>query len=140
TLPHFSGDEPTRKAVAAYQAVAAREKHPAPFAERQRLLGHLGCVRCHPRDSDRPSPLEAVGSTLGGSLLERVPCQRAPRLTRPHQKYTRAHLLAVVREGVSGLRPAHYTYRMPAFGPDADAAVQALAEGDRRLPARPGPP
>ena len=35
------------------------------------------------------------------------------RQAHEHQKYTRAHLLAAVREGISGLRPASYSYRMP---------------------------
>src|SRR5262249_49510790 len=64
----------------------------------------------------------------------RLPFQRTPRLNDPHQKYTRAHLVAAVREGVSGLRAERYTYRMPAFGTDADMLVQALAEGDGELP------
>src|SRR5207244_3738167 len=95
---------------------------------------------CHQRDSDRPSPLERAGSTLGASLLMGSPYQRAPRLTDPHQKYTRSALLAAVRDGVTGLRPPRYTYRMPAFGHDADAVVQALAEADGELPDGPEPP
>jgi hypothetical protein len=138
-LPRFRVDGPTRKAIAAYQAVAVRETHSSPFANRQRLLDHLGCVRCHQRDSDRPSPLEAIGSTLGGAWLEYLPFQRTPRLTYPHQKYQRQHLLTAVREGVTGLRPARYSYRMPSFGHDAEAVVQALAEGDGDLPAGPEP-
>ncbi len=90
TLPRFSVDAPTRKALAAYRTVAVREKHPSPFASRQRLLDHLGCVRCHQRDSDRPPPIEAIGSTLGGGWLTYVPFQRTPRLTYPQQKFTRA--------------------------------------------------
>src|SRR5262249_15112525 len=66
TLPRFTVDEPTRRAVAAYRAVASREKYPSPFASRQRLLAHLGCAHCHQRDGDRPPPIEAIGSTLGG--------------------------------------------------------------------------
>src|SRR5262249_22223530 len=72
--------------------------------------------------------------------LQYVQSQRTPRLTYPHQKYTRSHLLAAVREGVSGLRPGQYTYRMPAFGRDAETIVQALAEGDGELPDAPDPP
>jgi glucose/arabinose dehydrogenase/cytochrome c551/c552 len=140
SVPRFTVDTATREAIAAYQAVATQEKHPSPFAARQRLIAHLGCVRCHQRDSDRPPPIEAIGSTLGSAWLQEIPFQRTPRLTYPHQKYTRQHLLATVREGVTGLRPARYTYRMPAFGHDADAIVQALAEGDGDLPAGPEPP
>jgi glucose/arabinose dehydrogenase len=137
SFPRFNLDAAARKALGAYLAVAGREQHPSPFADRQRLLDHLGCVRCHQRDSDRPSPLEAIGSTLGGAWLQFVPFQRTPRLTYPHQKYTRSHLLAAVRDGVTGLRPDRYSYRMPAFGNDAGAAVQALAEADGELLAGP---
>ncbi len=140
SLPHFKTDELTRKAIAAYQAVAAREKHLSPFASRQRLIDHLGCVRCHQRDSDRPPAIEAVGSTLGSAWLQNVPPQRTPRLTNPHQKYTRSHLLTAVREGVAGLRQAGYSYRMPAFGSNAETILQALAEGDGELPIAPDPP
>jgi glucose/arabinose dehydrogenase len=140
TLPRFRVDDATKKAIAAYRAVAVRDRHPSPFASRQRLLNHLGCVRCHQRDSDRSPPIEAIGSTLGGAWLQELPFQRTPRLTYPHQKYERAHLLAAVREGVTGLRPARYSYRMPSFGHDAEAVVQALAEGDGDLPAGPEPP
>lgn len=137
STPRYTVDARTREAVAAYQAVAAREKHPSPFAARQRLIAHLGCVRCHQRDSDRPPPIETIGSTLGSAWVQEIPFQRTPRLSYPHQKFTRQHLLAAVRESVTGLRPARYTYRMPAFGHDANAVVQALAEGDGDLPASP---
>jgi glucose/arabinose dehydrogenase/mono/diheme cytochrome c family protein len=140
TLPRFAIDAPTRKAIAAYQKVAGFERHPSPFDARQRQLERAGCVRCHPRDTDRAPPIEQVGSTLGGGFLVEVPFQRTPRLSHPHQKYTRAHLLAVVRDGISGLRPASYSYRMPAFGHDAEALVQALAEGDGELTAGMDPP
>lgn len=137
--PRFQLDPPTRKAIAAYLQVAAKENHPAPFAARQRLIEHLGCLRCHQRDSERPPPLEAIGSTLGGAWLQEVPFQRTPRLYFPHQKYTRSYLVSAIREGVSGLRPARYSYRMPAFGDHAEAVVQALAEADGDMPAGPEP-
>jgi glucose/arabinose dehydrogenase/cytochrome c551/c552 len=142
TLPRFTLDRPTSESIKAYRAVAAREKHPSAYVSRQRLVDHLGCVRCHQRDSDRPSPLETAGSTLGSSMLMVIPYQRAPRLTDPHQKYTRSALLAAVRDGVVGLRPPppRYTYRMPAYGHDAEAVVQALAEADGELPDAPEPP
>jgi mono/diheme cytochrome c family protein/glucose/arabinose dehydrogenase/cytochrome c551/c552 len=140
TLPRFTVDSTTRKAIAAYRTLASRERHPSPFEGRQRQLERAGCLRCHQRDTDRAPPIEQVGSTLGGSLLEQVPFQRTPRLTYPHQKYTQAHLLAAVREGISGLRPASYSYRMPAFGHDAEALVQALAEGDGELTPASDPP
>ena len=122
------------RATGFYRRVAADEKHPSPFAERQQRLERAGCVRCHQRDSDRQSPIEEIGSTLGGAFLQETPFLRTPRLTNPHQKFTRGHLAASVREGVSGLRGARYTYRMPAFGADADVLLQALAEADGELP------
>ncbi len=130
TLPRFAMDSQTHKALTAYRTVASRERYLSRFEARQHQLERAGCLRCHQRDTDRAPPIEQVGSTLGGGFLVEVPFQRTPRLTHPHQKYTRAHLLSVVREGISGLRPASYTYRMPAFGHDAEALVQALAEGD----------
>lgn len=133
-------DEQTRKALAAYRVVAAQEKHPSPFESRRRQVDRAGCVRCHQRDSDRPPVIEEVGSTLGGAYLQYLPYQRTPRLTNVHQKYTRTYLATAVREGVSGLRPARYTYRMPAFGHDAEALLHALAEGDGELPAGSDPP
>jgi hypothetical protein len=72
--------------------------------------------------------------TLGGSGLETVPFQRAPRLTNPHQKFTRAHLRAAVRDGVRGLRAPRYTYVMPDYGALASELVRALAEADGELP------
>jgi hypothetical protein len=35
-----------------YLQVAASEKYPSPFAERQRRLERAGCAKCHQRDSD----------------------------------------------------------------------------------------
>jgi hypothetical protein len=130
----------TRKAVEAYLAVAGSEKHPSPFADRQHRLARAGCVRCHQRDSDRPPPIEEVGGTLGGAFLQELPFLRTPRLTNPHQKFTRTYLASAVREGVSGLRWPRYSYRMPAFGPAADDLVLALAEADGELPTEPDPP
>src|SRR5262249_8177076 len=93
-----------------------------------------GCVRCHQRDTDRPPPIEEAGSTLGGAFLEDLPFQRTPRLTNLHQKYVRSYLVSTVREGVTGVRSGRYSYRMPAFGADADTLVQALADADGELP------
>jgi cytochrome c551/c552 len=116
-----------------YIQVAAKEKHPSPFAERQRRLARAGCVRCHQRDTDRAPPIEEIGSTLGGAFLQEIPYLRTPRLTNAHQKYTRAHLAASVREGVAPLRTPRFTYRMPVFGADADVLLQAIAEADGEL-------
>jgi cytochrome c551/c552 len=124
----------TQKLIAPYLAVAASEKHPSAFAERQQRLQRAGCVKCHQRDSDRSSPLEEISSTIGGAYLQEIPYQRAPRLTNPHQKFTRTHLASAVRESVSGLRDPRYSFRMPAFGTDAAVFLQALAEADGELP------
>ena len=53
------------------------------FPARQRHLERAGCVRCHPRDTDRPAPLEAASSKLGGAYLQSIPFQRTPRLLKP---------------------------------------------------------
>jgi mono/diheme cytochrome c family protein len=119
---------------------APKEHSPSPFVERQRKLERAGCVRCHQRDTNRPPPIEEAGATLGGAFLQEVPFQRTPRLTNPYQKYTRSYLATTVREGATGLRTGRYTYRMPSFGADADALVQALAEADGELPAASDPP
>jgi hypothetical protein len=92
-------------------------------------------VRCHIRDSDRPPPIEQVGSTLGSSGLEMVPYQRTPRLTFAHQTHESTYLVAAVRDGARGLKGPEYSYRMPEFGGDAGTLVQALAEADGDLPA-----
>lgn len=140
TLPRFHFDERTGATIAEYLTVAAREKHPSPFAARQRHLDRAGCIHCHQRDSDRPSPLETAAASLGGSGLETVPFQRVPRLTSPLWKYAASHLHSAVRDGVSGLRAPRYTYRMPAYGPAANELVQALAEADGDLPSGPEMP
>src|SRR5207302_638324 len=44
--------------------------------------------------------------------------------------YLSAHVLTIVRDGAPKLRGPDYSYRMPAFGPDAESLVRALAEGD----------
>jgi len=133
--PRYALDAPTRKAIARYLTLAGSDRHPAPFAARQRQLERAGCVRCHQGDSDRPPPLETISSTLGGAYLQNLPFQRTPKLTYAHQKYSRAHLLGAVRESVTGLRPARFSFRMPAFGTEAETLVQALAAADGELPA-----
>jgi cytochrome c551/c552 len=134
-MPRYPLDAPTRAALDAYLALAAQEKYLSPVAVRQRQLERAGCIRCHQRDSNRPPPLEEISRSLGGGFLQTIPYQRTPRLTNPHQKLTRAYLSATVREGVSGLHSPDYTYRMPAFGPDAETLLLALAEADGELPA-----
>jgi hypothetical protein len=132
-VPRYTLDGPTREALEAYLAVAGQEKWPSPAAVRRRQLERAGCARCHQRDSSGPPPLEEIGRSLGGGFLQTLPYQRTPRLTDPHRKLTWAYLRASVREGVSGSQPPEYTYRMPAFGPEAEALVQAIAEADGEL-------
>jgi mono/diheme cytochrome c family protein len=132
--------ESVKRPVGAYTAIAASEKYPSPFADRQQRLERAGCAKCHQRDTDRQPPIEEIGSTLGGAFLQETPFLRTPRLTSAHQKYTRTHLTSSVREGVSGLRGTRFTYRMPAFGADADVLIQALAEADGELSTQADPP
>jgi mono/diheme cytochrome c family protein len=134
TLPRYDLDRLTARSVAAYQAIADREKHPSPFHARQEALERAACARCHQRDTERQPAIEETGSTLGGAYHQYLPFQRTPRLTSAHEKYTRAHLLRAVCDGVSGLRPSRYTYRMPPYGPEAANLVRALAEADGALP------
>ncbi len=134
-------DEETKKAILAFMAVD--ERHASPFHDRQELLARRACLRCHTRDSDRPSPLEEAGAALGGAGeadLFKMPFQRTPRLTSPVSRYRRDYLLASIRDGVSGARPSWYSYRMPAYGAEAEAIVRALAEGDGDLVDEPEPP
>jgi mono/diheme cytochrome c family protein/glucose/arabinose dehydrogenase len=137
TLPRFSLAASEVRSLIAYGKVGSREKYPSPFAFRQRRLEVAGCARCHQRDSDRPAPLEAASSVAAGAFLQTVPFQRTPRLTYPHQKFTRQYLATTVRDGSAGIRHESYSFRMPAFGPDAEVLVQALAEADGELPAGP---
>jgi mono/diheme cytochrome c family protein len=130
TLPRFVLDAETRKALATYLAVAAWENHPSPFEARQRLLNRYGCAQCHRRDADLPAPLEAIASTIVEHNLRYLPSQRTPRLSYVLSKYRRSYVLAAIRDGVAGVRPPWYSYRMPAFGNGADRIVQALAEAD----------
>ncbi len=132
--PRFALDAETRQAIAAYVKLASSETHPSPFAARQRLLAHLRCHRCHQRDADGAAPLEEIGRTVWAPHLYRLPFQRTPRLTQATAKLRRDYLLSAVRDGVSGVRPDWYSYRMPSFGGQAESAVRALAEGDGDLP------
>jgi cytochrome c2 len=137
--PKFALDERARKEIAAYVAVAVRDRHPSDVDARRRKLERLGCVRCHSRDTERPSPLEQVGSTLGGAWLQMVPFLKTPRLTNAWSKYSREYLLSAIRDGVTSVRHSKYTYRMPAFGEDAETLAQALRDADGDDP-QPEPP
>lgn len=140
TLPRFTLDAEARGALSSYLAVAAQERHPSPFESRRRLVERQGCLRCHGRDEERPSPLETAAGTLGGAYLQRLPFQRTPRLTNAAAKYTRDYLLAAVRDGVSGVRGPGYSFRMPAYGVEAEAIVQALGDAEGDHAAAPDPP
>jgi hypothetical protein len=130
TGPRFALTEAARREIGAAITVAARETHPSAADARRRALVRAGCFRCHARTSERPSPLEEAGSTIGGSGLETVPYLKTPRLAHAALKYTPDFLLRSVREGVSDVRYSKFTYRMPAYGDDARDLVLALAEGD----------
>jgi len=139
--PRFGLDEPAKKEIAAYLAVASRDRHPSEVDERRRRLERAGCVRCHSRDTDRPAPLEASGSTLGGSNLQMIPFLKTPRLTNAWSKYSREYLVASIRNGVSAVRHSKYTYRMPLFGDHAETLARALQDADGDDPApEPAPP
>jgi len=137
--PRFALGEPAKKEIAAYLAVAARDRHRSEVDNRRRKFDRAGCVRCHSRDSERPSSLEQAGSVLGGSNLQMIPFLKAPRLSNAGSKYTREYLLSAIRDGVSAVRHRNYTYRMPPFGDDAESLVQALKEADGDDPS-PEPP
>lgn len=128
--PKFVSTPTSTQELAAYVAVAPRERHPSAFESRQRGLLRAGCVRCHARHSDRPPPIEEVGSTLGGAWLQMVPFLRTPRLSHATLKYEPGFLLSAVRDGVADVRHSKYSYRMPAYGEEARAHVLALSEGD----------
>lgn len=130
SLPRFSLDEETHEQLAAYFAVAEQERHASAYEERQRRLRHFGCFRCHQRDSDQPAPLEEVGRSVWASFLMRLPFQRTPRLTQATSKFKQEYLLAAIREGVDGVRPDWYSYRMPSYGVWAEEIACALAESD----------
>lgn len=122
------------KDLTAYMAIAAREKHPSPADEKRRALARAGCVRCHALHSDRPTPLEEAGSTLGASNLQMVPFLRTPRLSHAMQKYDEGFLIRSVHDGVSEVRHSKYSYKMPAYGDDALMLVQALVQADGDTP------
>ncbi|HYF00793.1 MAG TPA: cytochrome c, partial [Planctomycetota bacterium] len=128
--PRFTLSDADRGAIEAYAAVAAAERHPSPPEARRRLLGRLGCERCHSRDDSRSPPLEEASSTLGGAFLQAVPFLRTPRLSYAHAKFAPEHLKAALRDGVKGDRHDRFTFRMPAFGDRADEIARALAEAD----------
>jgi mono/diheme cytochrome c family protein len=116
--------------VKAYLAVARQEKFASPVAARARKLARLGCVRCHSRDGASTPPLEEASSTLGGAYLQYIPFLRTPRLSNAVTKYAPDYLRSTIRDGVSGMRHSRFTFKMPAFGADADELVQAIAEAD----------
>jgi len=128
--PYFPLNAEAHKAIAAYADVAASERHESSFETGRRLLARSQCFRCHQGDSISPPPIETVGRTLWTPHLMRLPYQRTPRLTGASAKYTRQHLISSIRDGVSGIRPAWYSYKMPRYGEQADRIVEALAAND----------
>ena len=128
--PRFALEAPAKKDLVAYLAIAAAETQSSAFDRRQRDLVRAGCLRCHPRHSERSSPLEEVGSTLGGAWLQMVPFLKTPRLSNAGLKYTVDFLERSLRDGVTEVRHSKYTYRMPAYGDAAQQLAQALIEGD----------
>jgi cytochrome c2 len=132
-LPRFELNEEQRQSLLAYTRGAPQERHPSEFYRRQQRLEHLGCYRCHAAEGDAAAPLEEVARTLWAPFLARLPYQRTPRLVHPLAKYNRDHLAAAIRDGVSGVRPEWYTYRMPAFGDQVGEIVRALAETDGEI-------
>ena len=130
TLPRFSLDGETREAIKGYLAISPGERHPSPFQVRRRLIDRFGCLRCHVRDTDQASDMERIGGQIDAPLLPRLPYQRVPGLTDAFSKYKRGYLLSAIREGVSGVRPSWYSYRMPIYEARAEEIVRALAETD----------
>lgn len=131
---HFRLSKKEQEALRLFMENTKGEHPPSPVVQRQRRLEQANCMRCHQRDTERPPAIEAIGSTLGGAHLQEVPFLRTPRLTNPHQKFTRAHLSQTLREGTTGLRWARFSYRMPIYGPAGDDLERALAETDGELP------
>jgi len=137
----FEMPQDAQRAIGAYLKVASLERHPSPFEARRQLLSKHECFRCHQRDGDRPALIEATGARVGTEVRQhRLPFQRTPRLTNALSKYRRSYLVSAIRDGVSGVRPDWYSYRMPAYGAEAEQIVQALAEGDGDLATQPDTP
>jgi mono/diheme cytochrome c family protein len=147
TLPRFTLDAQTRRALGLYVGIdpqppginlppCAKLNVPSAFYNRQRLLRHFKCHRCHQRDEEHSAPIEEIGRTLWTPFLYRLPFQRTPRLTQATAKFTHDYLLKTVRDGATRLRPEWYSYRMPAFGTHAEEIVRALAEADGDLPTK----
>src|SRR5262249_6965062 len=145
TLPRFKLDRQAREALDRYVGIPQESERkifgfefsprsqidvPSEFDKRQRLLRHFKCHRCHQRNEERSAPIEEIGRTQWTPFLYRLPFQRTPRLTQATAKFTPEYLVNTMRDGVTGLRPEWYSYRMPAFGQHAETIVQALAEAD----------
>jgi mono/diheme cytochrome c family protein len=138
--PRFALTADQRKTMVSYLSVAPQEKHPSPFTVRQAKLARAGCTQCHQRDTDQLAPIEEAGSKLGGAFLQELPFLRTPRLTNPLQRLTRSYVATTVREGHPGMRGPRFSYRMPAFGADANELIQAMAEADGELVTDADPP
>jgi mono/diheme cytochrome c family protein/glucose/arabinose dehydrogenase len=138
--PRFTLDRATCHAIEAFLTRSGAEKPPSLFVRRQQRLHQAGCFRCHQRDGEGDAPIEAIGRTVWSSHLMRLPYQRTPPLTQALAKYTPAYLLATVRDGVMGVRPSWYSYRMPVYGAEAGELVRALAEADGEMVGATEPP
>ena len=137
--PQFPLDAQAREAIAAYAQIAAAERFDSAFENGRRQLVQAQCFRCHQGDSVSPARIEAIGQTLWTPHLMRLPYQRTPRLTQALSKYTREHLANSIRDGVSGIRPSWYSYKMPVYGDRAERIVEALAANDGEPLAVPAP-
>lgn len=127
--PRYSLPDETRAAIVAWIGVAASEQHDSPTTRRRRHLEQRRCTQCHQRDHSTSPPIEQIAVEASVKSKQLV-YQRVPALTGASAKYASHHLRSVIENGVAGLRPKWYSYRMPAFGADADDIVRALAEAD----------
>jgi|GEM_PF-290976 len=129
-LPSFSMSDRAREEINAFASLAAAERHFSPFEARQQLLRDSACFVCHQLDGDQSPLMEHIGQSLWTPHLMRLPYQRTPRLTGTLAKYTRSHLLDVLKSGSTATWPSWYSYRMPLYAENAEQIVAALAERD----------
>lgn len=128
--PRFQFTEAERQLLVAVLARPAVANRSPGRADRHWKFDRAGCARCHVRDREGKSPLEEISSELWTSHIARLPYLRTPPMTHALEKYTRDHVLSAVRDGVSGVRPGWYSYRMPHYGSHAEDLVRAIAERD----------
>ena len=136
--PRFHFTETERQSLAALLARPVLANRGTGRSDRQWKFDRAGCARCHARDHEGKSPLEEISGGLWTSHIARLPYLRTPPLTHALEKYTRDHVLRAVRDGVSGVRPSWYSYRMPHYGSHSEDLVRALAEQDGEWLEAPG--